>query len=111
MVHRYRTRLVQHGREPASPEAVEVLTATDAGPLLLGWLAQVASSGPLLVAGPGASGEEPLHALELSQAAVLRLCGNRAKAAAAFRHHLAPALRPARRRGPAARPLQSAGRS
>ena len=78
VVHRYRTRLVQEGRQPPRPEAVEVLTATDAGPLLLGWLAQVASSGPLLVAGPGA-GEEPLHPLELSQAAVLRLCGGRAK--------------------------------
>ena len=84
VVHRYRTRLVQEGHQLPRPEAVEVLTATDAGPLLLGWLAQVASSGPLLVAGPGASGDEPLHPLELSQAAVLRLCGGRAKAVQLF---------------------------
>jgi hypothetical protein len=77
-VHRYRTRLVQEGHQTPQPEAVEVLTATDAGPLLLGWLTRVGSSGPMLVAGPGKDDEEPLRPLELSQAAVLRLCGRHA---------------------------------
>ena len=89
-VRRYRTRLVQETHQEPRSEAVEVLTATDAGPLLLGWLTQVARSGPLLVAGPGGSGSEPLRPLELSQTAVLRLCGSRAKDVQAFAasHHL-----------------------
>lgn len=81
----YRTRLVQEGRQAPQPEAVEVLTATDAGPLLLGWLPQVGSSGPMLVAGPGkGGGDESLHSLELSQAAILRLCGSHATEIQAF---------------------------
>lgn len=90
-VHRYRTRLVQQGRQGPQPEAIEVLTATDAGPLLLGWLTQVGSSGPMLVAGPGKGGvDEPLHPLELSQAAVLQLCGQHATEVQTFAasHHL-----------------------
>ncbi|RZK61413.1 MAG: hypothetical protein EOO59_05125, partial [Hymenobacter sp.] len=37
-LRRYRPRLVQAGRQPDHREAVQVLTATDAGPLLLAWL-------------------------------------------------------------------------
>lgn len=91
VVHRYRTRPVQEGRQAPQPEAVEILTATDAGPLLLGWLTQVGSSGPMLVAGPGRGGaEEPLRPLGLSQAAVLQLCGPHAMEVQAYAasHHL-----------------------
>lgn len=90
-VHHYRTRPVQEGRKAPQPEAVEVLTATDAGPLLLGWLTQVGSSGPMLVAGPGSGGaDEPLRPLELSQAAVLQLCGPHATEVQTYAasHHL-----------------------
>ena len=90
-VHHYRTRLVQEGRQAPHPEAIEVLTATDAGPLLLGWLTQVGSSGPMLVAGPGKGGpDEAVHSLELSQAAILRLCGSHATEVQAYAasHHL-----------------------
>jgi len=82
-VRRYRVRLVQEGKQGTRRDAVEVLTSIDSGPLLLAWLPVVAepvgaSLTQVLVAGPGTVGAEPLRPLELSEAAVLRLCGGRA---------------------------------
>jgi hypothetical protein len=63
---------------------VEVLTATDASPLLLAWLyapAEADGKRPLmgtLMAGPGTVGAEPLRPLEPTESAVLRLFGSRA---------------------------------
>jgi len=93
-VRRYRARLVQEGKLGARREAVEVLTSIDSGPLLLGWLPTVAEPAgaglaQVLVAGPGLGTTEPLRPLELTQAAVLRLCGTRAeeiRSFAAIRH-------------------------
>lgn len=86
-LRRFRSRLVKDGGSPR-PEFVEVLTAIDAGPLLLAWLyapsPTPAANGqrPLvgtLVAGPGTPGGEPLRPLELAQASVLHLFGSRTK--------------------------------
>ncbi|MBF9239229.1 hypothetical protein I2I05_17630 [Hymenobacter sp. BT683] len=86
-VRRFRSRLVKEGSAGVRREFVEVLTAVDAGPLLLSWLYSVAltptANGhrPLvatLLAGPGTMGNEPLRPLEPTQAAVLRLFGSRA---------------------------------
>jgi hypothetical protein len=86
-VHRYRARLVQEGKQGARREAVEVLTSIDSGPLLLAWLPVVPEPSSLtqvLVAGPGTAATEPLRPLELTQAAVLRLCGSRADEVRSF---------------------------
>ncbi|WP_208131947.1 MULTISPECIES: hypothetical protein [unclassified Hymenobacter] len=80
-VRRYRARLVQEGKQGTRREAVQVLTSIDSGPLLLAWLPVVpepAGLAQVLVAGPGTTPTEPLRPLELTEAAVLRLCGSRA---------------------------------
>ena len=80
-VHRYRARLVQQGKQGTRREAVEVLTSVDSGPLLLAWLPVVPEPSGLaqvLVAGPGTTPTEPLRPLDLTESAVLRLCGSRA---------------------------------
>jgi hypothetical protein len=80
-VRRYRARLVQEGKQGTRREAVEILTSIDSGPLLLAWLPVVPEPSGLmqvLVAGSGTAAAEPLRPLELTQAAVLRLCGSRA---------------------------------
>jgi hypothetical protein len=82
-VRRYRARLVQQGRQPARREAVEVLTSIDSGPLLLAWMPAVTEADgvgltSMLVAGPGTVSAEPLRALELTEAGVLRIFGSRA---------------------------------
>ncbi|MBF9141560.1 hypothetical protein [Hymenobacter properus] len=85
-VRRFRSRLVKEGSAGTRREYVEVLTAIDAGPLLLAWLYAPAdeattSKRPLvgtLVAGPGTVGTEPLRPLEPTESAVLRLFGSRA---------------------------------
>lgn len=88
-VQRYRARLVQEGRQTPHREAVQVLTTIDSGPLLLAWLPTVAEPASrnltqVLVAGPGVGGTEPLRPLDLTQAAVLRLCGGRAEEVRTF---------------------------
>ncbi|HEX8506079.1 MAG TPA: hypothetical protein VF630_11990 [Hymenobacter sp.] len=91
-LRRFRTRLVKVGSEGTRREFVEVLTAIDAGPLLLAWLY---STGPetapgrrpvvaTLLAGSGTNGAEPLRLLEATQATVLRLFGGRANAVRTF---------------------------
>ncbi|MDJ0363817.1 hypothetical protein QMK33_01535 [Hymenobacter sp. H14-R3] len=89
LAQRYRARLVQAGRQAPHREAVQVLTTIDSGPLLLAWLPTVAEPAShylmqVLVAGPGLGGTEPLHPLDLTQAAVLRLCGSRAEEVRTF---------------------------
>jgi hypothetical protein len=89
IVQRYRARLVQDGRQAPHREAVQVLTSIDSGPLLLAWLPTVAEPAShhltqVLVAGPGLGGTEPLRPLDLTQAAVLRLCGGRAEEVRTF---------------------------
>lgn len=85
-LRRFRSRLVKEGSAGTRREFVEVLTAIDAGPLLLAWLyapgAETAANGrrtvtSTLVAGPGTTGGDPLRPLEPTQGAVLRLFGNR----------------------------------
>ncbi|MDO7884987.1 hypothetical protein [Hymenobacter cheonanensis] len=79
-VRRYRARLVQEGKQGARREAVEVLTSIDSGPLLLAWLpvaTEPAGLSQVLVAGSGTASTEPLRPLDLTEAAVLRLCGSR----------------------------------
>jgi hypothetical protein len=86
-VRRYRACLVQEGKQGTRREAVEVLTSIDSGPLLLAWLPVVPEPAGLtqvLVAGPGTATTEPLRPLELTQAAVLRLCGSRAEEVRSF---------------------------
>jgi hypothetical protein len=85
-VRRYRARVVQEGKQGARREAVEILTSIDSGPLLLAWLPVVSEAGltQVLVAGPGTAATEPLRPLELTQAAVLRLCGSRADEVRSF---------------------------
>ena len=92
-VRRYRVRLVQEGKQGTRREAVEILTSIDSGPLLLAWLpivAEPAGLAQVLVAGPGTATTEPLRPLELTEAAVLRLCGSRANEVRTFAsaHHL-----------------------
>ncbi|MBO2012276.1 hypothetical protein [Hymenobacter negativus] len=82
---RFRPRLVKEGTIGTRREFVEVLTAVDAGPLLLAWLyssgadaaAGRLSLAPLLLVGSGTEPDEPLRPFDLSQAAVLRLFGKR----------------------------------
>lgn len=88
--HRFRPRLVKEGSGSARQDYVEVLTAIDAGPLLLAWLyttgndKSVQTLTPLLVVGPGTATNEPLRPLELTEAAVLKLFGKRADQVSSF---------------------------
>ena len=88
--HRFRPRLVKEGSTGTRREYVEVLTAIDAGPLLLAWLYASGNESnrsamvPLLVVGPGTATTEPLRPLELTQAAVLKLFGNRVAQVASY---------------------------
>ncbi|MBF9223833.1 hypothetical protein [Hymenobacter ruricola] len=92
-LRRFRARLVKEGSAGTRREYVEVLTAIDAGPLLLAWLyapsPEAAPNGKrplvgLLLAGPGTTGTEPLRPLEPSESSVLRLFGARADAVRTF---------------------------
>ena len=91
-LRRFRPRLVKEGSAGTRREFVEVLTAVDAGPLLLAWLYSAGpdvaagrlSLTPLLLVGSGTAAEEPLRPLDLTQAAVLRLFGKRANDLEAF---------------------------
>lgn len=84
-LRRFRPRLVKEGSMGARREFVEVLTAVDAGPLLLAWLyssgadaaAGRLSFAPLLLVGVGNEPNEPLHPISLNQGEVLRLFGKR----------------------------------
>ena len=89
---RFRPRLVKEGSAGQRREFVEVLTAVDAGPLLLAWLytsgadavAGRLSMAPLLLVGAGNNPSEPLRPLDPSRGSVQRLFGNRAEAVNAF---------------------------
>ncbi|MET4075182.1 hypothetical protein [Hymenobacter sp. UYCo722] len=89
---RFRPRLVKEGSAGQRREFVEVLTAVDAGPLLLAWLytsgadavAGRLSMAPLLLVGAGNDPGEPLRSLEPSRSSVQRLFGNRADAINAY---------------------------
>ena len=89
---RFRPRLVKEGSAGQRREFVEVLTAVDAGPLLLAWLytsgadavAGRLSMAPLLLVGAGNDPSEPLRPLEISRSSVQRLFGNRAEAVNAY---------------------------
>jgi hypothetical protein len=81
---RFRTRLVRTGRWGTRREAVESLTCTDTGPLVLALLPATAATPAQLLAGPGYDQKALLRPLELSQAAVLRLCGERAPQVRAY---------------------------
>lgn len=81
---RFRTRLVRMGRWHSSREAVESLTCTDTGPLVLARLPAMATTPAQVLAGPGYDQTVPLRPLELSQEAVLRLCGERARQVRAY---------------------------
>ena len=78
----FRTRLVRTSRWASHAESVEILTCTYAGPLVL---AQLPATTPAqIVAGPGNDPATPLRPLELTQNAVLRLCGDRAPQVRAY---------------------------
>jgi hypothetical protein len=81
---RFRTRLVRTGRWSTRREPVESLTCTDTGPLVLALLAATGTSPAQVLAGPGYDQSVPLRPLELTQAAVLRLCGERAAQVRAY---------------------------
>ena len=89
---RFRPRLVKEGSAGQRREFVEVLTAVDAGPLLLAWLytsgadavAGRLSLAALLLVGAGNDPTEPIRPLELSRSSVQRLFGNRAESVNAF---------------------------
>lgn len=74
---RFSTRLVRTGRWSTRREAVESLTCTDAGPLVLARLPATATTPAQLLAGPGYDKSVALRPLELTQEAVLHLCGAR----------------------------------
>jgi hypothetical protein len=80
----YRTRLVRTGRWASKPEAVEILTCTYAGPLVLAQLPATATAPSQVLAGPGYDPVTPLRPLELTQEAVLHLCGDRAPQVRAY---------------------------
>jgi hypothetical protein len=80
----YRTRLVRTGRWASKPEAVEILTCTYAGPLVLAQLPATATAPSQVLAGPGYDSATPLRPLDLTQEAVLRLCGDRAPQVRAY---------------------------
>lgn len=80
----YRTRLVRTGRWATHREAVEILTCTYAGPLVLALLPATAATPAQVLAGPGYDLATPLRPLELTQAAVLHLCGDRAPQVQAY---------------------------
>ena len=80
----YRTRLVRTGRWATRREAVEILTCTYAGPLVLAQLPATAATPSQVLAGPGYDPEATLRPLELTQAAVLRLCADRAPQVQAY---------------------------
>lgn len=63
---------------------VESLTCTDTGPLVLARLPATATIPAQMLAGPGYDRTAPLCPLELTQAAVLRLCGERARQVRAY---------------------------
>jgi hypothetical protein len=83
---------VKEGSAGTRREFVEVLTAVDAGPLLLAWLytsgadalAGRLSLAPMLLVGAGNDPAEPLRPIELSQSAVARLFGNRSNDVATY---------------------------
>jgi hypothetical protein len=82
---RFRTRLVRTaGHWGSRREAVESLTCTDTGPLVLALLPATATTPAQVLAGPGYDQTVPLRPLELTQAAVLRLCGERARQVRAY---------------------------
>nr|GFD19616.1 hypothetical protein [Tanacetum cinerariifolium] len=81
---RFRTRLVRTGRWSTRREPVESLTCTDTGPLVLALLSATATTPAQVVAGPGYDQTVPLRPLELTQEAVLRLCGERAAQVRAY---------------------------
>lgn len=92
-LRRFRCRLVKDGSGAPRREFVEVLTAIDAGPMLLAWFYTVAAAPTpnghrptvaTLVAGPGIVGDDPLRPFQPSQADVLRLFGARASAVHTF---------------------------
>ena len=92
-LRRFRCRLVKEGAGGARREFVEVLTAIDAGPLLLAWFYTAAASPTAsghrptvatLLAGPGTTGSDPLRFIEPTQADVLRLFGARTATVRAF---------------------------
>jgi hypothetical protein len=91
-LRRFRSRLVKEGNTGARREFVEVLTAVDAGPLLLAWLyssgTNVAAGrlllSPVLIVGAGNEPAEPLRLFDLSQPSVLRLFGKRANEVQTF---------------------------
>jgi hypothetical protein len=80
----FRTRLVRTGRWASRSESVEILTCTYAGPLVLAQLPATAATSSQLLAGPGYDPSTPLRPLELTQEAVLRLCGDRAPQVRAY---------------------------
>jgi hypothetical protein len=80
----YRTRLVRTGRWASKAEAVEILTCTYAGPLVLAQLPATATTPSQVLAGPGYDPTTPLRPLDLTQEAVLRLCGDRAPQVRAY---------------------------
>jgi hypothetical protein len=80
----YRTRLVRAGRWSSKPEAVEILTCTYAGPMVLALLPATPTTPSQVLAGPGYDPATPLRPLALTQEAVLRLCGDRAPQVRAY---------------------------
>ncbi|NML66064.1 hypothetical protein HHL22_12695 [Hymenobacter sp. RP-2-7] len=85
---RYRPRLVHESHQLDRREAVQVLTATDAGPLVLAWLPLLlpgtASPGQLLLAGSGHNADQPLQQLSLNGPDVLHLLNERAQKVQTF---------------------------
>ncbi len=80
----YRTRRLRTGYFGTRREAVEILTCTYAGPLVLALLPATAAAPAQLLAGPGYDPAVALRPLPLTQEAVLRLCGDRAPQVLAY---------------------------
>ncbi|RYY17490.1 MAG: hypothetical protein EOO36_09635 [Cytophagaceae bacterium] len=82
--HTYRTRRVRTGLFTSRREAVEILTCTYAGPLVLAQLPATAAAPVQLLAGPGYDQAVALRPLALTQKAVLHLCGPHAPQVLAY---------------------------
>lgn len=84
-LRRYRPRLVAESHQR---EAVQILTGTEAGPLVLAWLPLLLpgtqTPGQVLLAGYGRDAIQPLRPLCSTEADVLRLLGSRAEKVQAF---------------------------
>lgn len=84
----YRVRLVHQPHQPARPEAVQLLTGSEAGPLVLAnlpvLLPGTRTPASILLAGPGREPAQPLLPLDARDTSLRRLLGRHAQQVADY---------------------------